>query len=232
MQPLRGRLVNRYYDPATGQFGSVDPLVAQTQSPHSYAGDDPVNATDPLGRTASPSFLAFCASSAAAQAYCHSLELKVEAATTVSAPIPAVTINWLGLDITISGNVQVSASDASTPVVLNTDGSVDVTSGSINAHFSSEGVETDILTSQGSSVTLSNGDITLTKSYTQSEASGTVTAQITATLSAGPESPSGGGIDLPGDLSNWGLDFLKAAGGVAKAVGEGCVDDPFACAGG
>jgi RHS repeat-associated protein len=40
----------RYYDPNVGQFLSVDPLVAQTGAPYSYAADDPVNVTDPAGR--------------------------------------------------------------------------------------------------------------------------------------------------------------------------------------
>jgi len=39
----------RYYDPATGQFMSVDPLVGSTHSAYGYVGDDPVNAGDPLG---------------------------------------------------------------------------------------------------------------------------------------------------------------------------------------
>jgi RHS repeat-associated protein len=42
-------LVNRYYDPATGQFLSVDPVVSITGQPYSYAGDDPVNGGDPTG---------------------------------------------------------------------------------------------------------------------------------------------------------------------------------------
>jgi RHS repeat-associated protein len=42
-------LINRYYDPATAQFLSVDPAVALTQQPYSYAGDDPVNEVDPTG---------------------------------------------------------------------------------------------------------------------------------------------------------------------------------------
>ena len=42
-------LVHRYYDPTTAQFLSVDPLVAHTGQPFSYANDDPVNLSDPSG---------------------------------------------------------------------------------------------------------------------------------------------------------------------------------------
>lgn len=45
----RRHLVNRYYDPATEQFISVDPLVSQTGQPFGYAEDDPVNGSDPSG---------------------------------------------------------------------------------------------------------------------------------------------------------------------------------------
>ena len=39
----------RWYDPATAQFTSVDPLVAKTLQPYEYAGDDPVHGGDPSG---------------------------------------------------------------------------------------------------------------------------------------------------------------------------------------
>ncbi len=45
----RGHLINRYYDPTTAQFLSIDPLAAMTGQPYQYAGDDPVNASDPSG---------------------------------------------------------------------------------------------------------------------------------------------------------------------------------------
>jgi RHS repeat-associated protein len=39
----------RDYDPATGQFLSVDPAVDTTSQPYAYAGNDPVLLTDPSG---------------------------------------------------------------------------------------------------------------------------------------------------------------------------------------
>ena len=43
----------RWYDPATGQFTSVDALVALTGQPYSYAGNNPINGGDPSGMCAS-----------------------------------------------------------------------------------------------------------------------------------------------------------------------------------
>ena len=42
-------LINRYYDPQTAQFMSVDPAVALTQSAYGYVGDNPLNGADPTG---------------------------------------------------------------------------------------------------------------------------------------------------------------------------------------
>jgi hypothetical protein len=41
--------VRRYYDPATGQFLSVDPAVDRTEAPYAYVNGDPVDGIDPLG---------------------------------------------------------------------------------------------------------------------------------------------------------------------------------------
>jgi RHS repeat-associated protein len=42
-------LINRYYDPSSDQFISIDPAAAQTGQPYAFTGDDPLNGTDPLG---------------------------------------------------------------------------------------------------------------------------------------------------------------------------------------
>jgi RHS repeat-associated protein len=39
----------RAYDPATAQFLTADPAVLQTRAPYNYAGDNPLNASDPTG---------------------------------------------------------------------------------------------------------------------------------------------------------------------------------------
>jgi RHS repeat-associated protein len=41
--------VGRYYDPATGQFLSVDPLADDTGQPYAYTDGDPVVGSDPSG---------------------------------------------------------------------------------------------------------------------------------------------------------------------------------------
>jgi hypothetical protein len=41
--------INRYYDPTTDEFLSIDPDVAQTDQPYVFTNDDPLNAEDPLG---------------------------------------------------------------------------------------------------------------------------------------------------------------------------------------
>jgi hypothetical protein len=50
----RERRVDRYYDPSTDQFLSVDPLVAETGQPYAFVGDDPLNRSDPLGQIPTP----------------------------------------------------------------------------------------------------------------------------------------------------------------------------------
>jgi hypothetical protein len=49
--------VHRYYDPTIGEFLTVDPDVAETQQPYYYAGDDPVNRSDPSGEFPVPGFV-------------------------------------------------------------------------------------------------------------------------------------------------------------------------------
>jgi RHS repeat-associated protein len=42
----------RYYDPATAEFLTVDPLVSRTRLPYAYADDSPLDNSDPSGDSA------------------------------------------------------------------------------------------------------------------------------------------------------------------------------------
>src|ERR1700677_4760078 len=42
-------VINRYYDPTTDEFLSIDPEVATTDQPYVFTNDDPLNETDPSG---------------------------------------------------------------------------------------------------------------------------------------------------------------------------------------
>jgi RHS repeat-associated protein len=66
-------LINRYYDPATDQFLSVDPALSVTLEPYSVEGDDPLNSMDPLGFETVAQFLKYC-STKAGHAYCAALK--------------------------------------------------------------------------------------------------------------------------------------------------------------
>ncbi|HEV2427468.1 MAG TPA: RHS repeat-associated core domain-containing protein [Acidimicrobiales bacterium] len=48
-------VINRYYDPSTDQFLSIDPLVDETGQPYAFTNDNPLNSTDPLGLSGSTS---------------------------------------------------------------------------------------------------------------------------------------------------------------------------------
>ena len=46
--------VDRFYDPSTAQFLSIDPDLPETGQPDAYTADDPLNSTDPLGLKGGP----------------------------------------------------------------------------------------------------------------------------------------------------------------------------------
>ena len=110
-------LVNRYYDPATNQFLSVDPLVGETGQPYVYSNDNPLNETDPLGAYA-------CSAVTNGPKQCRtgvSITVVVWGATTAT----GTTV----ITATASVTVTNASPNASVTANLNWNGTVDVTVG-------------------------------------------------------------------------------------------------------
>jgi hypothetical protein len=80
--------VRRYYDPQTGQFISVDPLVDQTEAPYAYVNDDPVDAIDPLGLGCGWTSPWDCGS----ELVTHSSQIAAVSAFVAVLPIPGVDL--------------------------------------------------------------------------------------------------------------------------------------------
>jgi RHS repeat-associated protein len=80
-------LINRYYDPTTDQFLSIDPLVDQTNQPYVFVNDNPLNSTDPLGLW--PNWLAI--TSAIAAPITHIVSFAWQHRTTIAGALAAAT---------------------------------------------------------------------------------------------------------------------------------------------
>lgn len=119
----------RWYDPTTGQFMSSDPLEAITQQPYSYAGDNPINETDPSGLCGDTSswgsFWANCGSDAvkvagpvvdvAAGAGCVALP---EGCTVILAANTSIQEGLVGLQAAVTPGYSLSdALTAQVPIV-------------------------------------------------------------------------------------------------------------------
>ncbi len=97
----------RWYDPATGQFLSVDPLVGITKAPFNYVGDDPVNEGDPSGLSAlsscgsygtdCTSYSSSCITSVATPQGSASMQYPPNSLATERAQSPGSTSNITGV---------------------------------------------------------------------------------------------------------------------------------------
>ena len=101
----------RYYDPATEQFLTVDPLVATTQSPYDYVGGSPLDSADPDG-TSWLGDLGDDLEDAAGD-----VESVAEDAAPVVLPIVA--------DVVVDGVVEVATDGAGTAVLPELDAELD-----------------------------------------------------------------------------------------------------------
>jgi hypothetical protein len=160
-------VINRYYDPSTDQFLSIDPDVASTDQPYVFTNDDPLNAEDPLG-----------------------LDPKPIASSVLNAfkNVPAVTTNkTVAVDVgmfeaIITVSVSVQGKNSKADISINSGGEIDINVGKLSSSFSAYGGKIS-----------SSGDITV---FTTSKTATTPAQRITITAAAAvSNSSSSGGFD-------------------------------------
>jgi RHS repeat-associated protein len=88
-------LINRYYDPQTGQLVSVDQEISQTNQAYSYAADNPVSDTDPSGLKEGKDAIMPCNQDKAGRIFCWDA-MNPPAHRRVNLKIPHDTYNSPG----------------------------------------------------------------------------------------------------------------------------------------
>jgi len=189
----RERRVDRYYDPATDQFISVDPDVGATGQPYAFTGDDPINGNDPLG------LLGNCGGQPGdcVQTGGHPTIANPQSSSSSSAsggvyldqPTPTVVVASAGgFETTVSGDVTFSGTKTKTTAGISPNGDIQAQIGQFDLTFAPNGVaqaEVDIHNCSGS---FSHAGLSwsCTKSYTGTSGPVTATASITVTFQVTP----------------------------------------------
>ena len=195
-EPRRTRLchslVNRYYDPASYLFLSIDPKVGTTLQPYAFVGGDPLNESDPLGlyrwnRSARHRGVVRQTTrwqgrrnrilGASPYHYPGAPSARYSRSTSVSGPY---------ITETITASVTISGPRANSHVTLSNDGTVDVSVNSAHASFSPSG-GIDVGTSVGGFGASNEG---LSYTYHQTRDVGADSVATETTTSFGPGTPS------------------------------------------
>jgi RHS repeat-associated protein len=90
-------LQHRYYDPATAQFTSVDPLADLTAQPYGYVGGDPLDQTDPAG------LCHFYDLGCQVVKHAHLISTVTGVAAVLTAEVPPVSAVLGGISLTTGG---------------------------------------------------------------------------------------------------------------------------------
>jgi hypothetical protein len=183
-------VINRYYDPTSDQFLSIDPDVAETGQPYVFTNDDPLNSEDPLGLklTGANGQTATVMTSSNDGRKTTTITTTSSKGVTVSISVAPVTVVvMVGVTAIISARATISESKPQSAPSLNvsSDGSVSVNAGGVDASVTGSG---------GSpAFTLSGG---FTSPSTVLHVGGDkVTTNVSVTFNY--QSGGGGGLNLP-----------------------------------
>jgi RHS repeat-associated protein len=132
-------LINRYYDPATDQFLSVDPAVADTGQPYVYVNDNPLNAADPLGLEIHGTGTATC-NTQVHVIFCSGNTSGGQSVLGVIIDLPTA-IYAVGIGtVTVTNQIIISGPYSHTQVTVNVNGDVTVTNGGHSVTYSAGGL--------------------------------------------------------------------------------------------
>jgi RHS repeat-associated protein len=214
-------LLNRYYDPSTDQFLSIDPDVAETGQPYVYTNDDPLNSADPLGLRPDGSSASM---STTLLSYKPTVQIQIVGALgkTLSTSYSAETLALEGpggSSIKVTSAVTVIGPGSASKVSVSSDGNVSVAVGSSTASFSSAAsfslVGSSASYSYSGSQSLGHGssadtvNVNVTVSYQQGNGSGTSGFTLNPIPAVGT--------------------ILSYAAGAAWGFFKTCGPNPFSC---
>ena len=166
--------INRYYDPTTDQFLSIDPHVQTTDQPYVFTNDDPLNAEDPLGIYAISGTGQNSFTTTTLNKETHTIKTTTivtsgskPAKVTVSTSPVTVPLG-LGVSATISASATFSESGLQSNPSLNvdTDGSVGITANGATTSVADNGgavmtsLSGTLASGSGSSVNIGGDQVT------------------------------------------------------------------------
>jgi hypothetical protein len=214
--------INRYYDPATDQFLSVDPDVPTTDQPYVFVNDDPLNLQDPLGIYAISGTGQNSFTTTTLNKETHTIKTTTivtsgskPAKVTVSTSPVTVPLG-LGVSATISASATFSESGSQSSPSLNigTDGSVGITA---------NGATVSVADNGGLVMTSLSGSVASSMGPSVDIGGDQVTTSIDVSLNYSGQT---GGFSLtPSEVT----DILVFPLTFAKYVGETCLEDPPIC---
>ena len=203
-------LIHRYYDPSTGQFVNVDPLVEETGQAYAYTRDDPVNGVDPDGDgahgpsgTASESCngqdIQVCTASASSGcSVATNPQSSILGSTPYGGPSvthagPTIEIYSGSLVYTISSSITITGPDTNPYLSIESDGTLDISVPGGSAQVSPDGAENGLIGVPGTNgISLcfqGGGGICYTAPSASYDLGEHTKATVTVTAELGPAPP-------------------------------------------
>jgi RHS repeat-associated protein len=210
--------IDRYYDPATMQFLSVDPQVAVTGQPYGFVGNDPLNEVDPLGNF----YYGYGSSRVRARHHargrCHNLSLTRSSpyhgvSHTITSPEKDFDFGIATLSVQASATITGPDEDPSVSVDQNLVAQVNVNGN--KGSFQSNG-DYNVNIPGVNGISISNGGLQATVQETFDMGGDSITTDVMATIT--PHS----------DPFPW-REVIKGAVVAASAVETVCVANALAC---